>query len=233
MVEYQVFPSLKKTNVGYFYTPDNFLHPSMEQEITKINSNNYGCPAIGGLNNSLFSLNSFLNVDIEFGINNDLPYYKYLIDEKLHSTSNAVHTLIKNICDVQLNDNGQCVLQITTPVVFVTDSKDLQMTILHPQDNVDKTNCVKVIGSFYPYAWLRPINISYVQLNKNKLSTINLSTNNPVLNILFNKRVNLKEIKPNKKILDYMSLSYDIVSYNKNIKSYFKRIHKKRPKRML
>ena len=37
----------KKTKAGYFYIPHDFMHPSLQQELQKINRNVYGCPSIG------------------------------------------------------------------------------------------------------------------------------------------------------------------------------------------
>ena len=46
-----VYPKLNKTKVGYFYVNSENFHKSLEQPFEKINSNEYGCPAVGGLNN--------------------------------------------------------------------------------------------------------------------------------------------------------------------------------------
>ena len=63
-----VYPKLSKTKAGYFYIPNDFMHPSLGQPLKKINNNVYGCPSIGGLNNRLFTLPSLLSVEIEFGM---------------------------------------------------------------------------------------------------------------------------------------------------------------------
>ena len=64
-----VYPRKKKTKAGYFYIPHDFMHPSLQQELQKINRNVYGCPSIGGLNDRLYTLPSILSVEVEFGIN--------------------------------------------------------------------------------------------------------------------------------------------------------------------
>jgi len=51
-----VYPKLNKTKVGYFYVNSENFHKSLEQPFEKINSNEYGCPAVGGLNNRFFKL---------------------------------------------------------------------------------------------------------------------------------------------------------------------------------
>tara|TARA_Y100001949_G_scaffold137442_1_gene119124 strand:- start:127 stop:816 length:690 start_codon:yes stop_codon:yes gene_type:complete len=228
-----VYPKLKKTKVGYFYIPNDFMHPSLQQELQKINKNVYGCPSIGGLNNRLFTLPSILSVEIEFGINKEGPYYNYMLDEKVHSTSSDMHELMGNMLSVRASDDGRAVLQQTISMIFVTDDKDLEMTLMNPLDNVDKINCSAVIGSFYPYAWLRPINLSWVQDNINKPATINLVRDKPSNTIFFNKPINLNEIEPTEKILKFMSYTTASINFHRNIRTIFPTIKRKRPKRMI
>ena len=228
-----VYPKLKKTKAGYFYIPNDFMHPSLQQELKKINNNVYGCPSIGGLNNRLFTLPGILSVQIEFGINKEGPYYNYMLDEKVHSTSDDMHTLMGDMLSVRATDDGRAVLQQTISMIFVTDDKDLEMSLMNPLDNVDKTNCSAVIGSFYPYAWLRPINLAWVQDDINKPATINLVKGNPCNTIFFNKPIDLKEIEPTEDILKYMSYSTASINFHRNIRTIFEGIKRKLPKRML
>ena len=44
-----VYPRKRKTKAGYFYIPHDFMHPSLQQELQKINRIVYGCQSIGGL----------------------------------------------------------------------------------------------------------------------------------------------------------------------------------------
>ena len=228
-----VYPKLKKTKAGYFYIPNDFMHPSLQQELKKINNNVYGCPSIGGLNNRLFTLPGILSVQIEFGINKEGPYYNYMLDEKVYSTSDDMHTLMGDMLSVRATDDGRAVLQQTISMIFVTDDKDLEMSLMNPLNNVDKSNCSAVIGSFYPYAWLRPINLAWVQDDINKPATINLVKGNPCNTIFFNKPIDLKEIEPTEDILKYMSYSTASINFHRNIRTIFEGIKRKRPKRML
>lgn len=228
-----VYPKLSKIKAGYFYIPNDFIHPSLQQPLKKINNNVYGCPSIGGLNNRLFTLPSLLSIEIEFGMNEQGPYYNYLLDDKAHSTSNSMHTMIDEMLDVSITEDGRAVLQQTINMIFVTDDKDLEISLLNPLDNADKYNCTAVIGSFYPYAWLRPINLAWVQEDINKTSKIKLIKHQPCNTVFFNKAVDLKEIEPSEKILKYMSYSLKSINYHRNIRTIFNTISRKRPKRML
>lgn len=228
-----VYPKLSKTKAGYFYIPNDFMHPSLQQPLKKINSNVYGCPAIGGLNNRLFTLPGLLSIEIEFGVNEDGPYYNYMLDGKVHSTSSDMHQLVNNMLSVRTSDDGRAVLQQTISLIFVTDDKDLEMTSMNPLDNVDKTNCSAVIGAFYPYAWLRPINLAWIQEDVNIPAKINLIKGEPCNTIFFNKPIDLKEIEPTEDILKYMSMSLSSINFHRNIRTIFSTISRKRPKRML
>ena len=228
-----VYPRKRKTKAGYFYIPHDFMHPSLQQELQKINRNVYGCPSIGGLNDRLFTLPSILSVEVEFGINEEGPYYNYMLDEKVHNTSADMHTLMGDMLSVRAADDGRAVLQQTISMIFVTDDKDLEMTLMNPLDNVDKDNCSAVIGSFYPYAWLRPINLAWIQEDVTKPAKITLVKGKPCNTIFFNKPLNLKEIEPTKEILDYMSFTTASINFHRNIRTIFTNIKKKRPRYML
>lgn len=228
-----VYPLLSKSKVGYFYIPDNFMHPSLQQELEKINPNVYGCPAIGGLNNRLYSLPNLLDIEIEFGIDNGEPYYNYMINDKVHNTTADMHNLVKDMLSVKVTDDGKAVLQQTISIIFVTDTKDIEMTLMHPQQNLDKENCVAVIGAFYPYAWLRPINLAWVQEDITKPAKLNLKKGISSITIFFNKPISLEQIEPTDKVLKYMSLSSGSINFHRNIRTIFDYIIKKRPKHLL
>ena len=189
-----VYPKLNKTKVGYFYTDSETFHKSLEQQFDKINFNEYGCPAVGGLNNRFFKLNALASVSVKFGVKDNEPYYTYEIDTKVHQATELMHNFINDNLNVRLSNTGKCVLQFTTPVVFVTDDKDLEMTLLQPQNNIDINNAVFINGSFYPYGWLRVLNSAYVQIDNTKESSIVFDTSKDMYSLFFNKPIDLKEI---------------------------------------
>ena len=67
-----------------------------------------------------------------FGINEEGPYYNYMLDEKVHNTSLDMHTLMGDMLSVRASDDGRAVLQQTISMIFVTDDKDLEMTLMNP-----------------------------------------------------------------------------------------------------
>ena len=228
-----VYPKLNKTKVGYFYTDSETFHKSLEQQFDKINFNEYGCPAVGGLNNRFFKLNALASVSVKFGVKDNEPYYTYEIDTKVHQATELMHNFINDNLNVRLSNTGKCVLQFTTPVVFVTDDKNLEMTLLQPQNNIDINNAVFINGSFYPYGWLRVLNSAYVQIDNTKESSIVFDTSKDMYSLFFNKPIDLKEIEPTEKILNYLKYSDKSINYHKNIKQIFNKIFQKRPKHLL
>lgn len=228
-----VYPKLNKTKVGYFYIDSETFHKSLEQPFDKINFNEYGCPAVGGLNNRFFKLNALASVSVKFGVKDNEPYYTYEIDTKVHQATELMHNFINDNLNVRLSNTGKCVLQFTTPVVFVTDDKNLEMTLLQPQNNIDINNAIFINGSFYPYGWLRVLNSAYVQIDNTKESSIVFDINKDMYSLFFNKPIDLKEIEPTEKILNYLKYSDKSINYHKNIKQIFNKVFKKRPKHLL
>ena len=228
-----VYPKLNKIKVGYFYIDSETFHKSLEQPFDKINFNEYGCPAVGGLNNRFFKLNALASVSVKFGVKDNEPYYTYEIDTKVHQATELMHNFINDNLNVRLSNTGKCVLQFTTPVVFVTDDKDLEMTLLQPQNNIDINNAIFINGSFYPYGWLRVLNSAYVQIDNTKESSIVFDTSKDMYSLFFNKPIDLKEIEPTEKILNYLKYSDKSINYHKNIKQIFNKVFKKRPKHLL
>lgn len=227
-----VYPKLNKSKVGYFYTP-NSMHKSLEQEFKKINSNEFGCPSVGGLNNRLFKINSLASVTVKFGVKDNEPYYNYEIDTKVHQATELMHNFINDKINVRLSNTGKCVLQFTTPIVFVTDDKDLELTMLQPQKNIDIENATFINGSFYPYGWLRVLNAAYTQTSLDKEASIVFNVDKDMYSLFFNKPINLNKIEPTDKILKYLEYSDMSINYHTNIKKIFNKVFKQRPKRML
>jgi hypothetical protein len=229
-----VYPKLGKTKVGYFYIPDNqHFHPSLKQPFKKINRNDFGCPAVGGLYNRMYSINSLASVEVEFGMKDKEPYYKYQIDKSVHAVTGLMHDFLTDKLQVLSSSKGTCVLQFATPIMFVTDDKELELTLLQPQHNIEIENAVFVNGGMFPYGWLRAINAAYVQEDSNKPASITFDVNKNMYTILFNKQVSLQEIEPTEKILKYMKYSDKSINYHTNIKKIFPKVFKQRPKRML
>ena len=228
-----VYPKSKKSKVGYFYIDNEHFHKSLEQPFVAINSNEYGCPSVGGLYNRMYSLNSLASIEIEFGIKDNEPYYTYQIDTKVHAVTDLMHEFILDKLVVKLSNKGSCTLQFATPVILVTDDKDLELSLIQPQHNIDIENAVFINGAFYPYGWLRILNAAYVQEDTNKPSRIKFDVNKSMYTVFFNKPVKLNQIEPTEKMLKYLKYSDKSINYHTNIKKIFDKVFKQRPKRML
>lgn len=226
----KLFNDQQKISVGYF-EHDSLLHKSMEQPFEKIAMNDFGCPSVGAIKDRIFQSYPAISIEVEFGFYKDEPIYNYNI---LGSKQNdLIHNIIKDRLNIQETKSGKCVLQYTDSKILVTDHKDLEVTVLQPQENIDKENCVFISGSFNLYAWLRPLNSAFIQVDPNNMSKVVFNIDKPLYSIFFNKAVDLQEIEPNKKVLTYLGNTYGITQYQSNIKRIFPKILKKRPKEFL
>ena len=228
----KLFPEYKKSKVGYFVY-DDILHKSMYQEMYKVNKNTFSCPAVSSLNNRMFQVNNFMNVQVEFGVKNGEPFYEYNFNTKENPDTANIHDVLNDRLSVRLDSDGCAVLQMTDTKIFVTDTKDLELIVLQPTEYVETSNANFISGTFNIYGWLRPINSAYVQIDKSKTSKGFFSNSKPIYTVLFNKPVNLYEIEPNQKILDYVQYTYGISNYQRHFKKVFYSIIKKRPKDLL
>lgn len=227
-----LFPYKKNIDVGYFVLENSLIPKFMLQDIVKVNENKFGCPAVGSLNNRIYEINSMFDIEIEFGFKNNEPYYKYNYPLNIYKDNQDVHNTINNITDT-LHIQNTLTLQITTGNVFVTDNKNLELIVLPALEYIEVENCRFVSGSFIPYGWLRNINASWELINHNKPGFVKLSMNKPMITFLFNYPINLKEIEPSDKILNYHKYMYGIVNYRNKINKIFPHILSKRPKHLL
>ena len=60
------------------------------------NLNKFGCPSISSVNNKIYSANSFVSVEIEYGLKDGEAYYNYDLNEKDMQLNNDMHTLINH-----------------------------------------------------------------------------------------------------------------------------------------
>lgn len=229
----KLFPYKKNIDVGV-YTMENSVIPKfMYKDIVKVNENKFGCPAVGSLNNRMYEVNSMFDVEIEFGFQNNEPYYNYQFPTDVYNDIPEIHNALSYTINTLQSDKSILTLQIVTDWAFVTDSKDLEIVTLPSLANLQTKNCRFVSGTYYPYGWIRNLNASWLLIDHKKPGKIKLSMNKPMLTFLFNKPINLKEIKPSKKILEYQKYMYEIVTYRNKINKIFPHILSKRPKKLL
>jgi hypothetical protein len=192
-----------------------------------------GCPAVSSVADRLYYANSFLEIEIEFGLKDGEKYMNYVFDDKKHPTIQLVHDFINNYVQVTHDKNNveYVHLQFGTPYAFVTDDKDLEVITVPPQ--IEYTNCFFVPGGFKPATWIRQLNSAFIIDDINKPATIKFSLDKPILNFVFNKPVDLKYSEYTDTIKNYHSVSQFIVNYRSKLKDIYTRATLFRPKKLL
>lgn len=229
----KLFPYKKNIDVGVYFMENDLIPKFMEKDIVKVNENKFGCPAVGSLNNRMYEVNSMFDLEIEFGLKDNEPYFNYNFPTDIYKDIMEIHKILNYKISTMKSDDKTLTLQIISEFVFVTDDKDLEIITMPSMSNLQTENCRYVSGTYYPYAWLRNLNASWLLLDNNKPGYIKLSMEKPMMTFLFNKPINLKEIKPTKEILEYQKYMNEIVTYRNKINKIFPHILSKRPKKLL
>lgn len=213
------------------YIPDGVFAniKKYDEEILKTK-----CPAVSSIHNRIFTVNSFLNVDVTFFVNEEgIPDYTYQFDRN-HLPTEMVHDLIKKSVTTQFIgetiDSG-VQLQMTTPYAFVTDDKDLEIVSIPP--NLDMENCIYVPGSLKPYYWVRPLNPSFILKDVNKPAKIKFSVDKPFMMYMFNKPINLEFTEQTDTIKAYANSVWNIVNYRRRLEKFYMNVVKRRPRKLL
>ena len=161
------------------------------------NLNKFGCPSISSVNNKIYNANSFVSVEIEYGLKDGEPYYNYDLNEKDMQLNNDMHTLIKSLIVLQY-DNNLINLQLLAPYAFVTDDKELEFTTVMP--NMKTENSIYIHGGFKPYYWVRTFNSSWTLKDISKPGKLYFDVNTPFISVVFNKGIDLKYMEITNKI---------------------------------
>lgn len=222
-----------KTIVKYFIEPytSNLLReiPLGIFPDIQTNNNNVGCPSVSSANDRLFTINSYMNIDIKFGLKNNEAYYEYEIKDK-HPYGDDMHRFIADSI-TSTYQNGVVHLQIINPYYLVTDDKELEIYTLDPYNKT--SNCSYVSGAYRPYDWIRNFNSTYILNNVDKPATIKLRLNNPYLKFISNKKLDIEYFNPSQKILDYHKQSRAVVNYRLSLSDVYKTVLNRRPKKLL
>lgn len=229
----KLFPYKKNIDVGIYFMENDLIPKFMEKDIVKVNENKFGCPAVGSLNNRMYEVNSMFDLEIEFGLKDNEPYFNYNFPTDTYKDIMEIHKILNYKISTMKSDDKTLTLQIISEFVFVTDDKDLEIITMPSMSNLQTENCRYVSGTYYPYAWLRNLNASWLLLDNNKPGYIKLSMEKPMMTFLFNKPINLKAIKPTEQILEYQKYMNEIVTYRNKINKIFPHILSKRPKKLL
>ena len=229
-----LFNNFKTTDVKYYlnsppdlpYSPSG-LYPSVEKYSNKIYSTK--CPAVATIHSRLYYVNSFLDVDIEFGVKNNELHYNYYFTKE-HPNFPDMHDFCKGVIKIA-KTKGQINLQIFSPYIFVTDNKDVEIVSLPP--NIDCENCVYVAGGLKPYYWLRNLNAAFLLDDETKIAKVKLRIDKPMSLFYFNKPVNLQYMEATEKIKTYAQSTNNIVAFRNKLEKYYMNVVSRRPRKLL
>ena len=227
-----LFSSFKTSNVGYLIN-DFDCPKGIVLNIEKYNNLIYKtkCPAVTSVHNRLYYANSILDIDIDFWIKNNQPYYNYNFTDE-HPPSDFMHNLVRKIVHVEsLKNNASVHLQVNSPYSFVTDVKDIELVNL-PID-VESENCVYVPGGIKPYYWIRNFSSAFLLNDETKQAKVKLRIDNQIFSFYFNKPVNLKLIEETEAIKSYKAQNGGIVNFRNNLEKYYMNVISRRPKKLL
>jgi hypothetical protein len=226
---------LKETSkCSYILYPDivnrSKLPKGIFNNILNNNFKKFSCPSVNNAKDKVFFVNSFINLEVEYGLKNNEPYYNYILDSKTSVINDDLHKIVKDMLQVSYTNNI-INIQLLSPYAFVTDDKELQVTTSTP--NMKNENSIYVSGSLKPYSWIRNLNSAWTLKDYKKPGKLYFSLNDPFMNFVFNKNVILKYIEPNEKILNYLNQNIHVVAYRKNLNKIYDNVLSRRPKNLL
>ena len=223
----------KKSKCNYILFPNfcGFKVPkSMIHNLETPNLNKFGCPSISSVNNKIYSANSFVSVEIEYGLKDGEAYYNYDLNEKDMQLNNDMHTLIKSLIVLQYENNA-INLQLLAPYAFVTDDKELEFTTVMP--NMKTENSIYIHGGFKPYYWVRTFNSSWTLKDISKPGKLYFDVNTPFISVVFNKGIDLKYMEITNKIKNYIDESFEVNRFRRNLNKIYNNAISRRPKKLL
>ena len=224
-----LFNSARKTKVNYFVVTDhNEWHRALYQPIEPALHNKAGCPAMGSVTNRIFNVKPLISLDIVFGHQNTELYYNYEFDKKEFSETLNNHDMIKAMIHTQQN-NGIISLHYNLGIVFFTDDKDLELMLV----GQDGENCTFTAGAFNIHSWLRPVNASWYLNDSDKEGKISVDYYKPVMQVVFNKPVELNEVAYEGPAKDYYEYMQHVNMHKRNISKFFYNVKNKRPTKLL
>lgn len=228
-----LFNKFKKVKVQYGFILDSEVPSSIFPNVRK--NKNYSsllCPAVSSQKDKFFFIESFLDADIKIFFNNEINSfdYSYEFNKKFHPPFNEVHKLLKETISV-IETNGILTVQVLLPYYFLTDFKNLSITLLDP--NLKTQNLEFLSGSFNIFNWSRSINLAYAVIDKNKTANLKLKINEPIIKIMFNYPIALEFVEFNDKQLKFIKSHLNIAGYRRGINQVFKTVLSRRPKKLL
>ena len=208
-----------------FRLPEAIFNELKSHDLNKI-----GCPSVSSQKNKIYSANSYLTVEVEFGLKDDEPFYEYNLDKKTTQLGDDIHTVMRDLFFIQ-RENNVVNFQFLTPYAFVTDDKTLEFTTVMP--NMKSENCEYIHGGFRPYYWIRNFNSAWTLKNPNKTGKLYFDLNDPMISVIFNKSVDLKYTKTTEDMNNFINQSYRVNWIRKNLNQTYINAYKRRAKKFL
>lgn len=189
------------------------------------------CPSVGSVDKTLYYVNSPLTFEIEFGLRDNEPYYRYIFDDTETQDNEFVSAWLKKTLAIQRT--GDIVdLQLILPYAFITDDKNLFVQTL-PPFNIMHENCYYVTGGLKPSNWIRNLNSAWVVTDNNKPARIGFDSKLPCMLYHFNNPVNLEYTEKTNDINNYLEQNRYLTAYKLKQKKLIESITSRRPKKLL
>lgn len=227
-----IFNTRSKQTVNYDLLEDDLPVPHFFKTELELINPKINCPATNSLVNRVYGYKPPVTVNIEFGMENNKPYFKYDFNNSDMKINDFVSDIIFQ--NIQINvENDRCVFQFLSHLAFVTDSKhDIEM-VTYPSDDLELENCNFIVGGFYINKWIRPFNFALIQTNPNKPSYAKLNIDKNCVYVTFSNKVNLTNEPFTESAIKYSKYMHNISAAYNNLIKISNRIIKHRPRRLL
>jgi len=225
-----LFNLQKKTKVKYFIVDDeqNKWHTALYQPVEPAVKNLVGCPAMSSVTNRIFNVKPTITMDVTFGHDGTEPYFNYQFDTKEFEDTSYNYQSIEAMVGTSVHSNVTT-LQYNLSIAFYSDDKDLEIMLV----GKDGKNCTFAAGAFNIHSWIRQLNASWYLNDNNKEAKVSIDYDSPIMQIVFNKPVELEEVPYEGKAAEYHKHMKYINNYKKNIVKIYDNIKRKRAKKLI
>jgi len=189
--------------------PSNiYPYPRMEKTTVPM------CPQTVKLQNRTVYLDMAYNLDVISGEGNDYTFRSKEISEPNISKVNPVLHPMEH--------EGDNIVHIHCPYVFLSDNKDLEANMLAPDVTTKHAlGSSKVIEGLLPVGrYGRSLDVA---IRFGEMERLQLVKGDHIAKLVFNDDVELIHIDPTDKILDYIKSSFQVTLYTKGVRDIFKR----------
>jgi len=225
-----LFNKIKPVNIFYDIYLDGY-----ENKIPKGFFNNvknfklksqFGCPAVSTIKNRVFFIPA--PCDLEIKIKKENNNFSYYFEFKNAPKNIDLINFLNECFDLSVVNNN-LIFQFNLPYNFYSNSKNTEILTMPPPNKFK--NLKFVSGAFNINLWIRPINSSWVVLNKEKPASLKFEKDEPLALLVFNKNAFVKYKPFNLKTLDFFLNIFGIAKFKNNSFDYSKYIIKRKPKK--